>query len=109
MKRFWLGKILSPGAMLTLINSILHTLPLYYMSLIDPSLSILSSIAKLMFNFFWHDKKGNKKYHWIIWEKICRPKEEGGFGMRRFNDIEKTFGYKCSGDLDNQLPLGHVS
>lgn len=89
----WQGKILSPGAKLTLINSILQTLPLYYMSIIDPPLSLLRTIARLIINFFWHDNEGTKMYHWLSLENLYRVKEEG-LGIRKFSDTTKAFSYK---------------
>lgn len=44
--------------------------------------------------FFWHDNKGNKKYHWINTGYLYKPKEEGELGMRKFSDIVKAFSYK---------------
>lgn len=48
----WKRKILSPGAKLTLIRSVLHAVPLYWMSIIDPTLPIVNYMAKIITNFF---------------------------------------------------------
>lgn len=87
MQQGWKGKLISAGAKLTIIQLVL---PLYWMAIIDLSLSIVNVVAKIITNFFWHDGAGNRKCHWISWHKLCKTKEEGGLGMRNFVDIAKT-------------------
>uniref|UniRef100_A0A803PJR0 Uncharacterized protein n=1 Tax=Cannabis sativa TaxID=3483 RepID=A0A803PJR0_CANSA len=32
--------------------------------------------------FWWGDTKDNTKLHWSTWDKLCKPKEEGGLGFK---------------------------
>ncbi|KAL9660295.1 hypothetical protein QQ045_025108 [Rhodiola kirilowii] len=34
-----------------------------------------------MRNFLW-DTGFTSKHHWVRWETICKPKDEGGLGIR---------------------------
>ena len=39
----------------------------------------MSSISS---NFWWGEANGQKKVHWIVWDKMCTRKHEGGLGFR---------------------------
>lgn len=32
--------------------------------------------------------------HWIKWDKLCFPTNEGGLGFRKFEDMSETFSMK---------------
>lgn len=36
-------------------------------------------------NFWWVQRKKERKLAWIAWEKMCTPKADGGMG---FKDLE---------------------
>lgn len=51
-------------------------------------LDVLSPTAKILLwwlassnygvFFWWNDKSNSKRIHWLAWDKLCRPKSEGG-------------------------------
>lgn len=57
----WKGKILSLGAKLTLIKHVLVSMPLYLISLINPTKQTFYQLNKIMANFFGMTKMGNEK------------------------------------------------
>ena len=34
--------------------------------------------------YWWGHEPGEKKMHLVNWDKICKPKSEGGLGLRKF-------------------------
>ncbi|KAL0439753.1 UNVERIFIED_CONTAM: hypothetical protein Slati_2458300 [Sesamum latifolium] len=36
----------------------------------------------MMADFLWHTND-SRKVHWISWDKLCVPKDEGGLGLKR--------------------------
>lgn len=74
----WQGKLLSPGAKLVLIKSVLLALPIYFLALIDPHAFTITEMQKLASSFFWNDSIGNHRCHLVSWNKICMPLDEGG-------------------------------
>lgn len=69
-------------------------MPLYFISIIEPTKAVILSISRICSNFFWNHTDGSHKVHWVRWEKNCRPYEGGGLGIRQFYDISKTFAIK---------------
>lgn len=49
----WEFKLLSMGARLVLIKSVLCSMPIYHLQTINPTLSICNHLEKLINRFFW--------------------------------------------------------
>ncbi|KAL0284160.1 UNVERIFIED_CONTAM: hypothetical protein Sradi_7207000 [Sesamum radiatum] len=69
---------LSYAGRLQLIKSVLSTLHMYWASAFILPKGILQILEKKMRRFLWHGS-GNAK---VAWEQICKPKQEGGLGIR---------------------------
>ena len=81
----WKSKFLSRVGRLTLIKSVLNSLPVYYMSMFKMPKAIALKIVKMRRRFFWgsanessNQKKGCPT---IKWKSIELPKELGGLGV----------------------------
>ena len=37
---------------------------------------------KLIRDFWWGDEEGQRKVHWMAWERMIKPKRAGGIGFR---------------------------
>jgi hypothetical protein len=31
--------------------------------------------------FFWEGTRDKRKYHWVNWTEVCKPKDQGGLGI----------------------------
>ncbi|GLU15614.1 hypothetical protein SLE2022_320890 [Rubroshorea leprosula] len=84
----WKGKYVSTGGRITLINSVLSSLPVFQMSthlLPKGTLSLLDKIRK---QFLWgRGEGGKKKINWVKWEVVCKGKEEGGLGIKELRSF----------------------
>ncbi|KAF5207624.1 RNA-directed DNA polymerase (reverse transcriptase)-related family protein [Thalictrum thalictroides] len=78
----WKRKYLSKGGRLVLIKSMLSNLPVYQMSLFTIPKSIAKRIDRVVRDFLWGLIEVLRKLHMVAWEHVCRPKEEGGLGIR---------------------------
>ncbi|GKV37145.1 hypothetical protein SLEP1_g45206 [Rubroshorea leprosula] len=84
----WKGRHLSMGGRITLINSVLSSLPVFLMSVFIIPKGIIHSIDKIRKCFLWGGRGEERKINWVSWEKVCKKKEEGGLGvrdLRKFN------------------------
>ena len=78
----WKAKILSRAGRLTLIKSVLNSLPVYYISMFKMPNAIALKIVKLQRKFFWSGSTGEKLgCPRIKWAEIELPKELGGLGV----------------------------
>jgi hypothetical protein len=85
----WKGKHLSIGGRLTLINSVLSSLPLYMMSFFAIPKGVLKKLDYFRSRFFWQGDESKKKYLLARWTILCQPKDQGGLGIHDLN-IENT-------------------
>jgi len=78
----WKGRFLSLAGRICLIKSVLTAVPLYYLSLFRVSEMVYKSITSIQRRFLWGWGKENKSISWVSWKDLCKPREEGGLGLR---------------------------
>ncbi|GJR21680.1 RNA-directed DNA polymerase, eukaryota [Tanacetum coccineum] len=77
----WKMKLLSIGGRLTLLKSVLGSMPIFHMSIFKVPSSILKSLESIRSRFFnGQDPKSNKA-SWVKWNKVLTPKDKGGLGV----------------------------
>lgn len=84
MKRIhgWKGRLLSGAGKEILLKVVVQAIPIYSMSCFLLPRSFCDELNKLMAGFWWNNSNEDRKIHWISWEKLCKPKDEGGMGFR---------------------------
>ncbi|XP_058724719.1 uncharacterized protein LOC131596153 [Vicia villosa] len=83
----WRGKFLSVGGRVVLINSVLNAIPLYSLSFYRAPKKVIKEIVSIQRNFLWKGVEGDRGICWVSWRNVCRPKEEGGLGIRDVNNM----------------------
>ena len=67
------------GGRLTLINSVLSTIPTYYMCSLKLPKTIIEAIDTSRRNFLWRGSNVLvKRKSSVVYDKVCRPKDKGG-------------------------------
>lgn len=77
----WKARNLSFGGRVTILKSILNSLPNYYFSLFKAPSGVLDKLDRLRRLFFWGGSKEKAKISWVAWEKVAAPIEYGGLGL----------------------------
>ena len=68
----WKGKYLSFAGRVTLIKSVLSTIPLYYLSLFKLPICVEKMIRKIQRDFLWGWGHDGRKIAWIKWDHIVK-------------------------------------
>ena len=69
------------GGRITLIQSCLSSIPLYFLCLFRNPVAIAQNIEKLMRDLHWSRVGAPRRDHLVSWEVCCKPQEEGGLGL----------------------------
>ena len=85
----WKAKLLSPPGRVVLIQSVTSSIPAYYMQNTMLPSKVCSDLDKLNRDFLWGSSRDSKKMHLVGWDKVCRPKCDGGLGLQstKFRNI----------------------
>jgi exonuclease III len=81
----WSCKLLSIAGRLELIKTVIYAIILYWLQTFHFPATSIKKIEKKCADFLWRGK-----YHKISWDKVCKPKEEVGFGIRNLKDLSST-------------------
>lgn len=78
----WKGKLLSSAGRETLIKAVAQATPTYSMSCFNRPDSLCKELGAMISRFWWGQKKEERKIPWITWDKLCKPKADGGMGFK---------------------------
>ena len=76
------GQGLSKAAREVLVKSVLQATLTYTMSCFHLTKKMCQNLTSISSKFWWGATNGDKKVHWISWEKMCEAKTDGGLGFR---------------------------
>lgn len=77
----WKGHLLSFAGRLVQTKSVLAAVPSYVMQGVMLLVRLLNSVDRVCGNFIWRSTEEKRKLHMVGWDKITRPKGEGGLGV----------------------------
>lgn len=78
------------GGRITLIKSMLSSLPTYFLSLFPIPMVAANRLEKLQRNFFWGSGGEDYKFHLVNWAIVCSPNSSGGLDLRRLPPYNKA-------------------
>ncbi|EOY30506.1 Uncharacterized protein TCM_037692 [Theobroma cacao] len=87
----WKASALSFAGRLTLVKSILLYIPSYAMQTVAIPEKTREKIEMHCRNFLWDGDSKARKIHAMKWKNMCRPKEEGGLGIRCMRKMNNAF------------------
>ena len=78
----WKGKILSRVRKEILIKAVAQLIPTYTMSVFQLPIKLCEELQAMCAQFWWGQIGNERKIHWLSWDKLTRPKLEGGAGFK---------------------------
>ena len=73
-----------------LIKAVLQAIFTYSMNYFKLPLGLCNDLESLIRKFWWGQRGGRRKIHWLKWYELCKPKKEGGMSFKDlalFNDV----------------------
>eukprot|EP00253_Pinus_taeda_P014791 PITA_14791 len=90
----WSFRWLSRAGRVTLIKSVLLAISVYWAALTWIPKGIMEKIRRLCYRFLWAGSNDNSALPWVAWDKIARPKEWGGWGLKRLPEFSLSLAAK---------------
>ena len=81
----WKKQTLSLAGRVTMTKAVLSSIPIHSMSTISLPVSTLKKLDSLSRSFVLGSGQ-----HLVSWDKVCRPKSDGGLGIRGSRDMNKA-------------------
>ncbi|XP_061350333.1 uncharacterized protein LOC133295506 [Gastrolobium bilobum] len=92
----WKKQCLSMAGRVTLVKSVISTIPMFHMQNSLLPVGICEEIEKKQRNFIWGDTDEQRKHHAIGWEQLQLPKNQGGLGILNLRSQNEAFIQKCA-------------
>ncbi|CAK9165056.1 unnamed protein product [Ilex paraguariensis] len=78
----WKEQLLSKAGKEILIKAVAQSIPTYAMGCFKLPEYSCSELKSLASNFWWGQKEGARKIHWVKRSEMCKGKKNGGMGFR---------------------------
>ncbi|KAF6147220.1 hypothetical protein GIB67_039350 [Kingdonia uniflora] len=83
----WAGSLLSMQGKVIQIQYVLSSIFVYNMGIYKWPISVIQEGERYIINFLWSGSSDTMKAYTVSWEKVCKPRSEGGLGIRILKDI----------------------
>lgn len=67
---------------MVLLNSMLSAILIFYLGFMKMPTKVWKKVVAIQRSFLWGGANGSKKICWVAWKDACKPKMEGGLGVR---------------------------
>lgn len=82
----WDARKLSVAGRFTFAQSVLLTIPNYFMQTMRIPIGICEEIEGLARRFIWGSNSRKQKRALVDWNSMCQPRMHGGLGIRKLED-----------------------
>ena len=86
----WKRQYISKGGRLTLIWSILSSMPVYFMLLFYLPRKVRLRLEKIQRDFLWGGGALEQRPHFVRWNLVCLERKKGGLGVRNLALMNKA-------------------
>jgi hypothetical protein len=100
----WGNKYISLGGRIVLLNSVLNSIPIFYLSFFKMPIKVVKKMKGIQRRFLWGGVGDNKKVCWVKWRNVCQPKSKGGLGVRDIKLVNISLLAKWKWRLIDDVP-----
>nr|GEY18578.1 RNA-directed DNA polymerase, eukaryota [Tanacetum cinerariifolium] len=86
----WKMKTLSIGGRLTLLKSVLGSIPIFPMSMFRVPAKVLQVLESIRGQFFNGHEMGSNKASWVKWTNVLMDKKHGGLGVSNLYALNRS-------------------
>ncbi|GJR98447.1 RNA-directed DNA polymerase, eukaryota, partial [Tanacetum coccineum] len=90
----WKMTTLSIGGRLTLVKSVLGSMPIFHMAMFKVPSGVLRTLESIRSHFFNGHDIQSKKVSWVSWKKVLAHKERGGLGVSSLYALNRGLMFK---------------
>nr|GEX85595.1 RNA-directed DNA polymerase, eukaryota [Tanacetum cinerariifolium] len=101
----WKLKTLSIGGRLTLLKSVLGSIPIFHMSIFRVPSKVLQVLKSIRGQFFNGHDMGSNKATWVKWNSVLTDKNHGGLGVSSLYALNRGLMLKWGGIEEEQLNI----
>jgi hypothetical protein len=83
----WKERALSKAGKDVLIKACAQAIPTFAMSCFDLTKTLCDQMSSMICRYWWSHQENENKMHWLSWEKLVKPKKEGGLGFRDLHNF----------------------
>eukprot|EP00253_Pinus_taeda_P009017 PITA_09017 len=92
--RKWTNRSLNLAGRLVLTKAVLQAIPIFMLPALPAPIGFLQQFWNIQRDFLWCKEETRKKWALVSWEKICKPKNQGGLGLDNLEILNKALGAK---------------
>ncbi|GAV70127.1 hypothetical protein CFOL_v3_13625, partial [Cephalotus follicularis] len=78
----WMCNSLSFGGRLQLLSSVLFSIQVFWCSTFLLPEAVTKECDRILRSYLWHGVGNVKKSGKVAWSRVCKPREEGGLGIK---------------------------
>jgi len=87
----WKGRMLNRAGKLTLVTTVLSSMPTYHLTVFLLAVWARKQIDKIRRSFFWKgDVNANGGHCLVNWPRVCMPKDLGGLGVPNLENFGRA-------------------
>jgi hypothetical protein len=98
----WKSQVLSLPGRLTLIHAVTSAIPIYTMQTAKLPVNVCNQLDKINRNFLWGNNTTQTRVHLVNWDQVCRPKKNGGLGIKKTSHMNQALLAKASWRILNR-------
>ncbi|XP_042482204.1 uncharacterized protein LOC122062621 [Macadamia integrifolia] len=86
----WKGRLLSMAGRVELARTVVTSIPMHSFSVYWWPSELIKIMEKWIRNFIWTGDVDTCRSIIVSWDQCCKPKSEGGLGLRRLREINEA-------------------